>query len=84
MSKMEILAELPKLDMADRREIFDQLCEMEERDLLNGGATPEEKALLDCELEEYRRYPDAGSTWDEVQARVRKPSRRELAGLSFN
>lgn len=75
MSKMEILAELPKLDMADRREIFDRLCDMEERDLLNGGATPEEKALLDRELEEYRRNPEAGSAWDEVQARVRKPVR---------
>lgn len=76
MSKMEILAELPRLDVADRREIFDHLCEMEEHDLLNGGVTPEEKALLDRELEEYRRNPDAGSTWDEVQARIRKPSRR--------
>jgi len=75
MSKMEILAELPKLDMAARREIFDRLCEMEERDLLNGVATPEEKALLDCELEEYRRTPDAGSSWEEVEARIRKPSR---------
>jgi hypothetical protein len=75
MSKMEILAELPKLDVADRREIFDWLCEMEERDLLNGGVTPEEKALLDCELEEYRRNPEAGSTWNEVEARIRKPSR---------
>jgi putative addiction module component (TIGR02574 family) len=75
MSKMEILAELPKLDAADRREIFDHLCEMEERDLLNGGATPEEKALLDRELEEYRRNPEAGATWEEVKARVRKPSR---------
>jgi putative addiction module component (TIGR02574 family) len=75
MSKVEILSELPKLPAADRREIFDHLCEMEERDLLNGGATPEEKALLDRELEEYRRNPDAGSTWDEVQARIRKSSR---------
>ena len=74
MSKMEILAELPKLPVADRREIFDQLCEMEERDLLNGGATAEEKALLDRELEEYRRNPDAGSTWPEVEARIRRPS----------
>ena len=72
---MEILAELPKLDAADRREIFDHLCEMEERDLLNGGATPEGKALLDRELEEYRRNPEAGSTWDEVEGRIRKPSR---------
>ena len=75
MSKVEILAELPKLDTAARREIFDCLCEMEERDLLNGGATPEEKALLDRELEEYRRNPDAGSSWKEVESRIRKPSR---------
>ena len=75
MSKTEILAELPKLPAADRREIFDHLCEMEERDLLNGDATPEEKALLDRELEEYRRNPDAGSSWKEVEPRIRKPSR---------
>ena len=58
MSKMEILAELPKLELADRREIFDRICEMEERDLLTGGATDEEQALLDRELEEYRRNPE--------------------------
>ena len=76
MSKMEILAELPKLELADRREIFDRICEIEERDLINGGgATAEERALLDRELEEYRRNPEAGSAWNEVEARVRKPSR---------
>ena len=76
MSKMEILAELPKLELADRREIFDRICEIEERDLLNGGgATAEEKALLDRELEEYRRNPEAGSAWNEVEARIRKSSR---------
>ena len=76
MSKMEILAELPKLELADRREIFDRICEMEEHDLLNGSsATAEEKALLDRELEEYRRNPEAGSTWNEVETRIRKSSR---------
>ena len=75
MSKMEILAELPKLEQADRREIFDRICEIEERDLLNGGATDEEKALLDRELEDYRRNPEAGSSWNEVEARLRKLSR---------
>ncbi len=69
MSKTEILAELPKLELADRREIFDRLCEMEERDLLTGGATDDEKILLDRELEEYRRNPEAGSSWNEVEAR---------------
>ena len=72
---MEILAELPKLELADRREIFDRICEMEERDLLTGGATDDEKALLDRELEEYRRNPEAGSSWTEVEARLRKTSR---------
>jgi putative addiction module component (TIGR02574 family) len=75
MSKMEILAELPKLEVAERREIFDRICEMEERDLLTGGATDEEKALLDRELEEYRKNPQAGSTWNEVEARLRQTSR---------
>lgn len=71
MSKSEILAELLRLNWEDRRAIFDRLCEMEERDVLTGTATPEEKALFDRELEEYRRNPDAGSTWDDVQARIR-------------
>jgi len=75
MSKMEILAELPKLELADRREIFDRICEIEERDLITGGATDEEKKLLDRELEEYRRSPEAGSSWNEVEARLRKSSR---------
>ena len=73
MSKAEILLELPKLELADRREIFERICDMEERDLLNGSLpTVEEKALLDRELEAYRQNPEAGSTWAEVQARLRK------------
>jgi hypothetical protein len=76
MSKMEILAELPKLELADRREIFDRICEMEERDLLTGGATDEEKVLLDRELEEYRRNPEAGSIWNEIEARILHAKRK--------
>ena len=73
MNKAEILQELPKLELADRREIFERICDMEERDLLNGSLpTAEEKALLDRELEAYRQNPKAGSTWGEVQARLRK------------
>jgi putative addiction module component (TIGR02574 family) len=73
MSKAEILLELPKLELEERREIFERICDIEERDLLNGGQpTAEEKALLDRELEAYRRNPEAGSTWAEVKARLRK------------
>lgn len=72
MSKAEILLEIPKLEARDRREIFDRICELEEHDLLNEPTT-EEKKLLDHELEAYRKNPEAGSTWDEVEARLRKP-----------
>jgi hypothetical protein len=72
MSQEEILQELPKLDPRARRAIFDRLCEMEEQDLLN-EPTAEEKALLDRELEEFRKKPEAGASWPEVEARLRQP-----------
>ena len=73
MSKMEILAELPKLGTEDRREIFERIGELEEYDLLHGGKpTAVEKALLDRELEDFRKNPEAGLTWNEVVARTCK------------
>jgi len=76
MSKAEILRELPRLPLGERREIFERIVELEDQDLLKGGEpTPEEKALLDRELEEYKRSPDAGSSWEEVKERVRKSTR---------
>ena len=73
MSKSEILQELPKLALEDRREIFDLICDLEEKDLLKGsGPTAEEKTLLDQELEDYKQNPAAGSPWREVEARIRK------------
>jgi putative addiction module component (TIGR02574 family) len=76
MSKAEILHELPKLGLHERREIFERIGELEDQDLLQGGeTTAAEKALLDRELEDYRKNPDAGSTWPEVEARLRKPTR---------
>ena len=75
MSKAEILGELPKLAPDERQEIFERICELAERDLLSGvGPTPDEKALLDRELEDYCQNPEAGSTWEDVEARIRKPS----------
>ena len=73
MSKTEILQELPKLALEERREIFERICELEETDLLMGGEpTSEEKVLLDRELDDYQRAPDSGSTWHEVEACSRK------------
>lgn len=71
MSKNEILEELPRLKAEELREIFERICEMEEMALLSGASpSPEEKALLDSELESYRSNPNIGSSWAEVEARL--------------
>jgi hypothetical protein len=74
MSKVEILQELQKLDAIELREIHDRILQLEEEELLSGRAKPseEEKALLDRELEGYSRNPDAGSSWEEVESRLRQ------------
>jgi len=70
MSQADILQELPKLDAQARREILDRLCEIEEQDLL-AGPNLEEKNLLDRELEEFHKNPEAGASWPEVKARLK-------------
>ena len=67
MSKAEILAELPKLKAAERRQVFERLCELQERDLLQGhGPTPEEKRLLDQALAEFERDGQHGEPWRDI------------------
>jgi hypothetical protein len=74
VSKTEILEQLPKLDSVELREIRDRIWQIEEEELLSGRAKPsaEEKELLDQELEDYSRDPDAGSSWEEVETRLRQ------------
>ncbi len=73
MSKAEILAELPRLQLADRREIFERICELEDRELANGSQPDAaEMALLDRELANFQDNPGAGSSWSEVEARLRQ------------
>lgn len=74
MSKTEILEQLPKLDSVELQEIRDRIWQIEEEELLRGRAKPTdaEKELLDAELEDYSRNPDAGSSWEEVEPRLKK------------
>ena len=72
MSKTEILEELPKLTKTERQEIRLRLAELDEdwiddEDLF----TIPEEALLDARLVAYANDPDAGSSWDEVENRIR-------------
>ncbi len=71
MSKAEILAELPSLSAEDRAEIRAKLDELAGDVWLDGGELSEEdKRALDEELAEYEKSPDAGSSLDEVMARI--------------
>lgn len=73
MSKTEILAELPKLTKIERQEIRLRLSELDSEDWLDDEdpLTDHEKALLDARLAAYARDPEAGSTWEEVEGRIR-------------
>ena len=75
MSKAELLEEFAKLTPAERIELWDALWTFEERDLL-GLSTPtaEERDVLDQEMDDYRKNPQAGSSWAEVKSKLRSQS----------
>jgi hypothetical protein len=77
MSKAEILAELPKLKTEELAEIQWKLDEIAGECWLDGGElTLADKAALDAALAEYQKDSDAGSTWQEVEARIRAKLRQ--------
>jgi hypothetical protein len=82
MSKTEILDELPKLTKTERQEIRLRLAELDSEDWLDDEdpLTDHEKALLDARLAAYAKDPDAGSTWEEVEGRIRARLSRQSNG----
>lgn len=77
VSKSEILAELPRLHPDERREILEQLWEIEEKSLLEGvEPDPVETALLDRELAAFEKDKEVGAPWREAMARIRRTSSR--------
>ena len=73
MSKVEILEDLPKLTTEERREILLKLAELDGDSWLDAEEplTAAEKAILESRLAAYEKDPDAGSSWTEVEARIR-------------
>ena len=73
MSKADILAELPKLTPAERQEVRLKLARLDGEEWLDTDdpLTDAEKALLDARLAAYEKDSDAGSSWEEVEARIR-------------
>jgi hypothetical protein len=73
MSKTEILEELPKLTKTERHEIRLKPAELEGDEWIDDDdlLTADEKALRDARLAAYEKDPDAGSSWEEVESRIR-------------
>jgi putative addiction module component (TIGR02574 family) len=82
MSKTEILEELPKLTKMERQEIRLKLAELDNDEWLDDEdpLTIREKALLEARLAVYAKDPDAGSTWEEVEGRIRARLSRQPNG----
>ena len=82
MSKTEILEQLPKLTKTERQEIRLRLAELDSDDWLDDEdvLTVQEEALLEARLAAYARDPDAGSTWEEVEGRIRARLSRQPNG----
>ena len=78
MSKSQILAELPKLAPEERKEVRARLAELDDDGWLdaNDPLTNAEKALLNARLAAYEKDPDAGSSWEEVESRIRAKLKR--------
>jgi putative addiction module component (TIGR02574 family) len=65
MRLTEILAEIPKLSFAERQELVRRAIAVEDE-----GLTPEEKAILDGRLEDFRRNPNSGVSANQLKGEV--------------
>jgi hypothetical protein len=76
MSKAQILEELPKLTVSERSQLFAQLAELHEADLLDGASpTPAERQALDEAFAEFERDPSPGEPWRNVFHQIRESRR---------
>ena len=69
MSTSFHLSDVSQLSVTERitlvEQIWDRMAAEQELDL-----TPAQEAKLDQRLESYRQSPTAGSSWEEVEARM--------------
>ena len=82
MSKTEIPGELPELTKIESPEIRLRSAELDSDHWLDDDDpfTVHEKALLEARLAGYAKDPDAGSTWEEVEGRIRARLSRQRNG----
>jgi len=69
-----ILGRVPQvkaMSLAEKVQLYDELWQELETHFNRLPVSEETIAAMDRELEEYRRDPSTGSTWEEVRARIR-------------
>ena len=71
-SLFEIVKELPRLTAAEREEILLQLTALNTDGWLEQEEplTVRDKAVLEARLVTYKKDPEAGSSWNEVEERI--------------
>jgi hypothetical protein len=77
MSKAEIIAELPKLTTDELADVQARLDELAGEAWLDCGELSDaDKSALDAALAEYQKNPEAGSSWQDVESRIRAKRNR--------
>lgn len=73
MSKVEILAELPKLAPEDRAEIQAKLEELAGDGWLdaNDPLTDEQTALMEARLDDLEQHPEKSIPWSEAKTQLK-------------
>ena len=73
MSKVEILAEIPKLTPDERHEIRLKIAELDGDGWLDEDdpLTEEQKALLEARLADTEKHPETSTPWPEAEARLK-------------
>jgi putative addiction module component (TIGR02574 family) len=67
---IEKIPELRKLSASDKLTLVTELWNDLASNPEDIPITPEQIAEVDRRLEEYRKNPDLGSSWEEVKARI--------------
>ena len=70
MTKAEILKELPNLTKAEPEEIQKVLTKLNDEEWLDPDLTDDDKSLLNERIADYRKNPEGGSPWEEVDKRL--------------
>lgn len=72
ISKTDILEELPKLTVEERREVRLRLAELDQEDWLDDGELSDgQKALIEGRTTNFERHPETSIPWAVAENRIK-------------